>query len=230
MSEHPFTRLALGLLFLALPAIVRADDGPSVADEDEALLRRLVEQSTTEGTDSEPGGESLTGTIDRMRQVAERIGDQSDTSTETRDLQRRVVADLDRLLELAKQQQRQQRNAGNPPPQPRDPRPRPDEPQPNPGEAEPQPMPTEAGATSGEGERRRDDDDASESTDLTDPGEDREAQLAERRRLVKDVWGHLPPRMREELMNLQTEEPLPKYEDLVNAYFRALAERSRRDD
>jgi hypothetical protein len=46
-------------------------------------------------------------------------------------------------------------------------------------------------------------------------------------RLAKDVWGHLPPQLREQLLNVYTEKYLPKYEDLVRAYYEALAEQQR---
>ena len=48
-----------------------------------------------------------------------------------------------------------------------------------------------------------------------------------KQRLAKDVWGHLPPQLRQELLNVYSEKYLPKYEDMVRRYYEALADESR---
>ena len=53
---------------------------------------------------------------------------------------------------------------------------------------------------------------------------ERAAALARRRALIDEVWGHLPPAMRERLLNVGSEKLLPKYEDLIRRYYEALAE------
>ena len=58
--------------------------------------------------------------------------------------------------------------------------------------------------------------DADLSTELADAGE-----------LVKDLWGKLPERQREQILQPLREEFLPKYADDIEAYFRALADPSR---
>ena len=47
--------------------------------------------------------------------------------------------------------------------------------------------------------------------------------LQERENLVKSVWGELPPNLREQVLQLSIEEFLPKYELLIEAYFKRLA-------
>ena len=47
------------------------------------------------------------------------------------------------------------------------------------------------------------------------------------RQAVKDV-GHLPPHIREAMLNSVSEKYLPKYEDLVKKYYEDLAEKSRK--
>lgn len=42
--------------------------------------------------------------------------------------------------------------------------------------------------------------------------------------LHKDVWGMLPERQRQQMLELPVEEFLPKYELLIEDYFRRLAE------
>ena len=50
------------------------------------------------------------------------------------------------------------------------------------------------------------------------------AALARRRALIDEVWGHLPPAMRERLLNVGSDKLLPKYEDQIRRYYEALAE------
>ena len=42
--------------------------------------------------------------------------------------------------------------------------------------------------------------------------------------LVKDLWGQLPERQREQILQPLSEEFLPKYASEIEAYFRALAD------
>ena len=48
-------------------------------------------------------------------------------------------------------------------------------------------------------------------------------ETARRRKLEMDVWGHLPPHVREELLNTYGERMLPKYEHLVKRFYEALS-------
>ena len=56
---------------------------------------------------------------------------------------------------------------------------------------------------------------------------ERAAALARRRALIDEVWGHLPPAMRERLLNVGSDKLLPKYEDQIRRYYEALAEPDR---
>ena len=42
--------------------------------------------------------------------------------------------------------------------------------------------------------------------------------------MVKDLWGKLPERQREQILQPLSEEFLPKYASEIEAYFRALAD------
>lgn len=46
--------------------------------------------------------------------------------------------------------------------------------------------------------------------------------------LTKEVWGELPPQVREQLLNALPEKFLPAYETLIEEYYRRLAERKRK--
>ncbi|MBX3424146.1 MAG: hypothetical protein KF688_00575 [Pirellulales bacterium] len=62
------------------------------------------------------------------------------------------------------------------------------------------------------------------SVAATGQGNDVRASLAAAEDLVRDVWGHLPERQRDELLQPLREEFLPEYAAEIEAYFRALAE------
>ena len=70
-------------------------------------------------------------------------------------------------------------------------------------------------------------DQPGDSVEGTRTGEARPAEDPLTAKLTKDVWGHLPPHLREQLLNVYSEKYLPKYEELVRQYYEALAEQSR---
>lgn len=49
---------------------------------------------------------------------------------------------------------------------------------------------------------------------------------ARKKKLEMDVWGHLPPHMREQLLNTYGERMLPKYQQLVKQFYESLSEQS----
>ncbi|QDU51960.1 hypothetical protein Pan110_43300 [Gimesia panareensis] len=67
---------------------------------------------------------------------------------------------------------------------------------------------------------------ARKSTDRQEKGKVTPGQLSERNPYIKDAWGHLPPAMRQQLLNIYTEKFLPRYEEQVKRYYEALAEKN----
>ena len=66
---------------------------------------------------------------------------------------------------------------------------------------------------------------ARESTDrLTKPGETKITDEKDLEALVKQVWGHLPDKVRDQMQNASVESFLPKYEKLIEEYYKRLAE------
>jgi hypothetical protein len=43
--------------------------------------------------------------------------------------------------------------------------------------------------------------------------------------LLKNVWGELPPRLRQQMLQSSMEQFLPKYELLIEEYFKTLVNR-----
>ncbi len=74
-----------------------------------------------------------------------------------------------------------------------------------------------------EGQERKQTDGSDERTDA----ERKAAEKAAReKKLEIDVWGHLPPHLREGLLNNYSEHMLPKYEQLVKQFYEALSEQN----
>lgn len=63
-----------------------------------------------------------------------------------------------------------------------------------------------------------------ESDDRVDPATASQAQLAEVKSQLRRAWGHLPEKVREKMLSSMSEEFLPKYEKLIEAYYKRLAE------
>ena len=80
---------------------------------------------------------------------------------------------------------------------------------------------SQAGGSSGAG-RRPDGQPVAETSDNTEPREAIDAAGVERRVILKEVWGHLPPKVREQMMSVSPEEFLPRYRALTEQYFKRL--------
>lgn len=150
-----------------------------------------------------------------MERAKERIAEK-DTGAETRALQSKAVRDLDELIKLAEQQSPP---SSQPPPSSPQPMPQPESqksPQP-----QSQPMPSPQPQSSATESER-----AKQSTDRKEAAGAGEKQGQRQTDLLRSVWGHLPPSLRQELLNVPEEKYLPRYSELVRSYFEALADES----
>lgn len=152
-----------------------------------------------------PAADPLVAISRRMQRVGERM-QQHDTGEATQRLQQRIVADLDQLLEqLNKQcsggqcQQPAASKAGS-----------------KPG----------TGKKAGTGENTGTNQPAQESTERRDATATDAAAAEALQRELKAIWGHLPPKLREQLQSGLFEQFLPQYEQLIEAYYKRLAEES----
>jgi len=178
-------------------------------EEQKQLLDRIVRQTTD--------------ARDQLRQ--------STTQQQTQDLQQGVITDLEALIELLKQSQ---------PPPPKNS----DNPFSNSDSDSPdsksgqnsQKSPkseskSEAEKSKGTGTQREPGRDREQPADSEErEGESRAAKLrAERQlRLENDIWGHLPPNLRDQLLNTYGERMLPQYEEYVRKFYDALSEPGRK--
>jgi hypothetical protein len=119
--------------------------------------------------------------------------------------QQQVVAQLDELIaELSKQCKGGQCQPSEQPPMANQPS---------------QTKPGKTGDTAGKGRTA-----ARDSTDRLDSASAKPVDRGEVGTMVKDLWGHLPDRSREQMMQSFSEEFLPKYELEIEQYYRRLSE------
>jgi hypothetical protein len=211
------------------------EDPSARASEPESPLPELTREKLLKSIDPAAAkGESEIERMERaiagMRQAFERI-EASDLSEETLEVQRGVIKDLEELVKRLRQQQqqKQQKNSNSPQQQQKQnqqqERQSARKPQLDPqNSGQPQPQKPQAGNTS----QRGDNEKASDSQERLEAARAALAAEAARGRMVKDVWGHLPPHLRDAMKNSFSEKYLPKYEDLVKRYYEALAEKNRK--
>ena len=179
-----------------------------------------------------PIADQLTKIVDSMRGIETRLKDR-ETGTETQSAQQAVLDQLDQLLNMPPEStpppdggggggSNQQNN--NPPPQGKSsskPRSSPNDrnrPAGDPSQMRPKP----AGQT-GEKDRTN----ARDSEERTGPNRAATNPAAKRQRLEVEVWGHLPEKLREQLLSSYGEKMLPQYEDAVRKFYDELANPSR---
>ena len=146
----------------------------------------------------------------QMRRIEELIG-RSDSGLTTQDLQEQVVADLDRLLEQARRRAKQSKPGAGQSQQASIRRPI----------GQPQSKP-------GDGPRPGDGPSTASSQRPAGNGPARRPDMTRMRKVMEELWGQLPPRQRQQMLQLPVEEFLPKYELLIEEYFRRLAEEKER--
>jgi len=207
-----------------LGELLRAPAGYAAGD---ALPDEMVppEQPPLQGEDvGLPPAEALARIGDQMRRVEDLLA-QADLSDETDQKQRQIIDELDRLiwqLEEQQQQQQQQNQQSSSSGQSQ---------QGSQGRAGQQsgtqPGGGQGGA-SGEGNAgggtARGGQPAGSRVASRALLQSTEGALQRIQSLIKTVWGHLPDRVRQNVPNVSDERFLPRYERLIEEYFRRLAE------
>lgn len=210
-----FNRLtSLGLLIvLGLSLTTRADDA-------DALDRELLE--SLEGTSPADSLERIVPRlIEGTRTAAERL-QQGQLDEQTAALQSQILADIDTLLKQSSPPQQPQQNSSSSQSQ---------QDQQSQGDKSQQQQQKDT-QQDGQGKQdgQNDPNAASrESEQRTTQGEERDAERERRLGLSTAAWGHLPPKVREQMRSAFSEEYLPEYDALVRRYYEALARRRSRE-
>lgn len=133
---------------------------------------------------------------ERMRAAQELIAER-DTSEKTQATQKEILSELARLIEQTKK--RCSGSAGKPAQ----------------GKSSAQ-----AGAGTGEARPGP----ARESTDRVGKANFQDSETTDVKDVLRRIWGHLPDKMRDQMQAQLSEQFLPKYENLIEEYYKRLAE------
>jgi len=187
------------------PAEAKPTIEPALSPEDEALLRSLE----GEGLQGESGQDPLTRVGNKMRRV-ERLIAEGDISQETRSRQQEIVRQLDTLIEQIKRNKKSSAQS-----------------QASPGGSRRTSVgqPNRPSQQPGEQTARKP---ARDSTDRIGQEAEQEVDQAAIQAMMKRIWGRLPQRQREEMIQLSADQFLPKYATEIEKYFRRLAEEDER--
>ena len=187
---------------------------------DDELFERLGGKPATKPQED---GASSHDVVRGMRNAQQRLVER-DSSRKTQDIQADIVRQLEKLIEQAKQSKPNPNQPPMPSPQQQKPQPQADPQENNDQSPEPQQADAEQPQESEAQRQARENQAARDSTEETREAQRRESERLRRAAMVNEVWGHLPPAIREKLMNIYGEKYLPKYEDEVRQYFESLAE------
>ena len=232
----------VSMISISLPAASCADDDATKdttekkADppKEPSLLDKLSKELLKEIDDNpgQPQPEQKEDKFDRvakgMRSASEKL-DGKQTGDETTNLQEQVIRDLDELIKQLQNPppnsggggggggrssksggggDRRQQQAGG-----------------RGGKGQPQGgTPKQQAQGNGSEQGGKDRKDAEGSEERTDAERKAAAEAARKKKLEIDVWGHLPPHLRDQLLNTYGERMLPKYEQLVKQFYEALSE------
>jgi hypothetical protein len=236
-------RLAVAGLFLSavlMTSAPAAEAPEGKVSSPEVLPAEPRDKQVPEAVEDNPDRElpeqkaqrEAAGAVDRLQRVIEAMrsaqrrisGD--DTSSKTQALQKEAVQDLQELL---KRLERQQRSRQSRPQKPSD--------SDSPGEG--QKLPPDQSEPEKSGSKRdrqepgrspasqRNEGKSRDSEERSDAARRAAAEQTRRLELIKDVWGHLPPHLREAMQSSFSEKYLPKYDELVKKYYESLAEKNR---
>ncbi|MFO1023200.1 MAG: hypothetical protein U0903_21300 [Planctomycetales bacterium] len=162
----------------------------------------------------------------------------SDTSKETLETQKQIVKDLDALIKALQQQQNQQPPPSSSPQQnqqQQDQNQQQNQSQQERQQAQPQNS-REQQEAERQRQQRRNAQTRSEADKSRESGPRKETKTNSKPEegstaaYEKDVWGHLPPAMRRELLNIYREKFIPKYDEMVRKYYEALSEGNQNPD
>lgn len=174
--------------------------------------------------DGDAEAEAIAEILVNMATAERRLKD-AQTDKLTLSSQDLAIEELGKLIEEAKQQKaaRSQRSPDQNSNSQSSSQPKP-KPNQSPSDPAPQPAGTSDNGSDGSA-RTNSNDNAEESSDR--PLEERQPSqnlFQLRSDLVRESWGHLPPRLRDQLLNADSDQNLPQYDSLVRKYFESLAQ------
>lgn len=200
-----------------LPAPVIAQQKTVPAEKPKAEI--TIDEIKSQASDTLSAVEQ---TIEKMREVKSRVG-KKETGSKTQAMQKDILSSLDALIQMAEQQQQQQREQQKKQKQKQQQQQKQrSQEQPKQSQQGKQQQKEQGQQPTPDGRRK---DDGQDSSTKIEERAVAAAELAKRKVVLQQVWGHLPERLRERVLNMSDDKYLPKYENLIKKYFEALAEK-----
>lgn len=189
------------------PAVsqTRSADDASREQDDQQLLRELGGEDIGQGPQS-----PLADAVEAMRNVKNRLA-AKDTSGATREIQQSIVMDFDRLIAQLEQKQQQKKSSGG------------QQKQQTKQRSSSTPKPKQPQEASSDPANRSNQSAKQSQTKLTQADAVRTSP-ASRDRMLQESWGNLPAGVRQQMQSARPEKFLPKYEQLIEEYFRRLSQ------
>lgn len=217
MSERSSFWFSIGLVLVltALPLSRRCHADNSAASE--------LENKTTAQAD--PQRELAERILDKTKQARDKLAEKI-TNDQTHDLQQQVVDDLEKLIDMLKKSPPS--NNKNPSPNSNSNSSSSSSSSSNSNRKDQRQQSQQSGQQkstgAADGQNRAQPQDSEERNGETPEGKN---HAERKRKLESDIWGHLPPALREQLLNTYGERMLPQYEEMVRKFYDALSEPSR---
>jgi hypothetical protein len=177
------------------------------AGKNEPAEKKIVGEDIGQG----PEEQDPLARIGRQMRMVEKLLARREELKRAPELQQQIVQDLEELIERIKRQKSQQQSQGSKSGKPGGQRSKVQQPGKQPGQA-PGNQP------------------ARDSTDRLGQEAAKRVDMAHMQDLMKDVWGQLPDRAREQMLQSSVDQFLPEYEVLIEKYFRRLAEDQQREE
>lgn len=182
-----------------------------LGDEEEQPKKKPPQQGPARGGPDKSEDKASDNPLVRLsRQIrdAERRLREADSGEQTQEMQRKIVDDLEKLIAQIEQQQQQQQQSKSQKPGP-----------PQPGEKKPSPQQKQQ----------------KQPGDPNDKPSDSDEQLANRKNekpqtgrlkdMLEKVWGELPERQRQDVMQASFDDFPAKYQYVIEEYFKQLLKR-----
>ena len=199
---------ASGLAFTSASgaAFAQAREAEPAAQTSEDTSAEDLAKRLLDGPAADEAGDLMSRILKSMDDVQRRLYRRFDPGPETRAVQVRIVQGLDDAIKLALQQRSKSSSAAS-------------------GSGDQRRMPDppkrkQADTGRAEGRDTPEDQAARPAGDADAPEGRRSGAFKESRR----GWGHLPPREREEIIQGIAEDVVESYRELIDRYYRALAE------
>jgi hypothetical protein len=233
VDDPPPDRQEPPVLLKKKPKPPRPEPAPEKKDESPRRTVPEKEEPLPE-EDPEEKAQEILGRVSKNMRAAEDRLDKKDAGNATQQLQRDILKDLDELIaQSGRQQQQQQQQQQQEQQQQQD--------------RQQAARQQRAGSQRAQGQRQQQAKGSrsqqntamarqpTPTTRTTQPqaGDPRNARsrpegMNKIADLYKDVWGHLPETLRQEMDQYAREQFMPKYQDLLKQYYATVAEKGRR--